>query len=155
MGEQFSPELQVWFQSHFSCNSAQAKGHGCFTNRGILALVQSDFKDVISLNGALTFNNNNAMNNLKRESFSFAGNMKEKLFISQALEKMKGITVGMTNCRLLRRLRFSLYLQNKSITAEGLSIPHRPQECPGRMGEGAPHPVVPWSWAEPCHRWNC
>lgn len=59
--------------------------------------MQSDFKNVISLNGALTFNNNNVMNNLKRESFSFAGSMKEKLFISQALVKMQGISVGMTN----------------------------------------------------------
>lgn len=85
--------------------------------------------------------------------------MKEKLFISQALVKMGGITVGMTNCRQLRRLRFFLYLQNKSINLEGLRIPHWPWECPqgcpGRMGAGAPHPVVPWSWAEPilsCHR---
>lgn len=96
------------------------------------------------------------MNNLRRESFSFAGNMKEKLFISQALVKMQGITVGMINCRQPRRLRFSLYLQNKSV---GTEIPHGPQECPqgcpGRKGVGAPCPVVPWSWAEPilqCHR---
>lgn len=59
--------------------------------------MQSDFKNVISLNGALTFNNNNVMNNLKRESFSFAGNMKAELFISQALVKVQGISVGMTN----------------------------------------------------------
>lgn len=59
--------------------------------------MQSDFKNVISLNGALTFNNNNVMNNLKRESFSFAGSMKEKLFISQTLVKIQGISVGMTN----------------------------------------------------------
>lgn len=68
-------------------------------------------ENVISLNGALTFNNNNVMNNLKRESFSFAGNMKEKLLASQALEKMLGIAVGMAHCRQLRGLSFSLCLQ--------------------------------------------
>lgn len=85
------------------------------------------------------------MNNLKRESFSFAGNMKEKLFISQALEKMQGITVGVTHCRQLWRLSFPLFLQKKSVSAEGLRIP---QECPGRVGEGSPSPVC-LGWAQP------
>lgn len=76
------------------------------------------------------------MNNLRRDSFSFAGNMKEKLFISQALENTQGFAVGMTNCR---RLSFFLYLQDKSVSAEGLRIPNRAQECPGRMREETPH----------------
>lgn len=58
------------------------------------------------------------MNNLKRESFSFAGNMKEKLFISQALEKMQGFTVGMTNCRELRRAEVFLCIYRTKVSVQ-------------------------------------
>lgn len=71
----------------------------------------------------MILSNNNVMNNLKREYFSFSGPMEGRLFIFQAFVKTEWITAWMTNSRQPWRLKVCLYLWNKYLSSEGLELP--------------------------------
>lgn len=110
------------------------------------------------------FSNNNVMNNLKREYFSFSGPMEERLFIFQAFVKTEWVTVWMTNSRQPWRLKDCLYLWNKYISLEGLELPPKVPSVQGEESGCGRQPEPPagpaWRWAadahqgDPAHHWG-